>query len=136
MNIQDALKETGKALLVLSDDEEIGVAQWRNESIWWCDAITGKWRKEVGHVDLLEGDWQPYYEEKEIRPESPGELWKKRYSVDFTSYFHTEYDSSLLLTGSRPPLLLVSGTNAAVTEEAVHGKNGWTRLYPPVQDEE
>ena len=77
MNILDALKPTTKATLKLDDGEEVNYAQWRNESIWWIDEKTGKWDREVGHLDMLQGNWQPYHEAEEIVPENAFELWKR-----------------------------------------------------------
>ena len=73
---------------------------------------------------ILQTDWQPYREEKEIRPENAGELWEKR-----DCFYHTsgsQYAGGLTLHGDVGTVDIAS---------AIHGKNGWTRLFPHVEED-
>lgn len=125
MNILDALKPTTKATLKLDDGEEVNYAQWRNESIWWIDEKTGKWDREVGHLDMLQGNWQPYHEAEEIVPENAFELWKRGAYKYFT----------IRISGTSLQFVNDSGQSVVGIERAIHNKNGWTREYPKVEDE-
>jgi hypothetical protein len=75
----------------------------------------------------------------EIRPENDGELWE--HEDDSMGMIVRCFQSSPLeivfSNGCRKHLSetsLASGNNRTYGEDLIHGKNGWTRLYPPVED--
>lgn len=134
MKIQDALKETGKAIR----------EEWREypeETYLTLEPLTSSEEKQFfqydinengckhgqryGHVNLLDNNWQPYHDKPVIRPEKPGELWRHN---ETEGYFHTDYstqDASLVLIGYK---------GVSSNAEIVHGTH-WTREFPPVEDE-
>lgn len=124
MNIQDALKETGKAR------KEDNFAQYafleqseedpRHELFW---SIDGKKDGHVQYEDIFADNWQPYHEEKEIRPEKEGELWVNK----FQELAHTAYRGD--------KLIFVCMNESIPVDDVLIGMNGWTRRYPPVEDE-
>lgn len=127
MNIINALTVNGKATLVLDSKEEVKYAMWRGEdNIWWVDEETGKWNREVGHSDLLEGVWEPYDSIPEIKPKTGGELWShKEYGI----YFSTRSERTIIafFDGMGYPL------KDRKVDGVIHGKNGWERIYPTVE---
>jgi hypothetical protein len=125
MNLQDALKENRKVTLPIYDDNYYVSEAGPNLRLWNSTEKTTV--RELYVSELLSNDWLPYPEEKEIRPEKAGELWRHDATTD---YFHTDnaYDGggSLALVG----YMGVRSVDASI----VHGKH-WTRLCPPVEDE-
>lgn len=133
MNIQDALKETGKAtreggtdsyaalkMFSLSSPKTLG-----GERLYWYTIETGEENSPVQLDAILEDDWQPYHDKKEIRPEKAGELWRHN---ETEGYFHTDHstqDASLILIGYK---------GVSRNAEIVHGTH-WNRLFPPVEDD-
>ena len=118
MDIVPALKETGKAVNERGNEvnyakaRDCGVLSWysKERDIFLCD---------VPYEMIIDGNWQPYREVKEIRPEKAGELWQYHVSGLF---FHTDLGpcNSLQIKG--------------MVDIAIHGKNA-TRLYPPVEED-
>lgn len=128
MNIQEALKETGKATY----DGASAHLQWRNCDLWWVDNDTGKWLEKASHKDLFEFWFIPYHDKKEIRPEKAGELWEHH---KFGIACILLKNSKLIGTwvhehGNTNPVSCIS-----TSSDIIHNQNGWTRLYPPVEDE-
>ena len=95
----------------------------------WYNAKTDHFAREVTGQEVLRTDWLPFPEEKEIRPKKAGELWK----LD-EEYYHTEDHTS-----SGCGLCLVGYGSKGFKEvdngKTAHNKNGWTRLFPSVEDE-
>lgn len=77
---------------------------------------------------------------KEIRPENAGELW--RHEDGSIGIIIKQSESSPLGiafdNGTQKHLSdtnLASGKNKPYREYLIHNKNGWERLYPPVEDD-
>ena len=132
MNIQDALKETGAAIIEGLE----GWIHWNSlDSCFYMNFNHGDIRKySLSKADIEEDNWLPYHEEKEIRPEKAGELWRYNSGVN-TLHYHT--DSSVVKGESRFKIILYgfSGEVSNDPDHIIHHKNGWTRLFPPVEDE-
>ena len=131
MNIQDDLKETGKIEgndgtgIVYAERDNAGVLMFYFKS-------TGKVFRPVSLNEITGIIWISYHEVKEIRPEYTQELWKIKNSVWVT--FRREGSPCLkfmhTVTGGEVVL-----NDWYLKDEIIHNKNGWTRLYPPVEDE-
>lgn len=126
MNIQDALKETGKAI---NKAEFGGFYAMPNEVGILC-LYNRKTNIIDGGVSLrstLLTDWQPYHEKPEIRPKEAGELWKHEPGG---LHLHTD-------DGPAQQLCMVgwNGPERHAIDTAIHGQNGWTRICPSVPDE-
>lgn len=70
-------------------------------------------------------------ESKEIRPEKAGELWQQgdgEGGEDYHYYFTFEKSGMLKFRSERVHEI-------SDWPGMIHGKNGWTRLYPPVEDD-
>ena len=78
---------------------------------------------------IIEDDWQPYHEIKEIRPENAGELWDK----DGCKYITFGTDNNDLRIFNQ-----VGGEyelSEFIPDGPIHDKYGWTRLYPKIEDD-
>ena len=114
MKIEDALKENGKATYPMWDKDAF-VHIVHSEFIdhdgnpYYCS-------------HLLDNNWEPYH--PEIRPKEAGELWRHGTFLYFVAR----------ISGSS--LEFISGGGQSVTGifEAVHGKDGLTRIFPPVEE--
>ncbi|MCK5609774.1 hypothetical protein KAR91_48330 [Candidatus Pacearchaeota archaeon] len=131
MNIQDALKETGKARkksnlaeYAFLDKSEDSV---RHEIFWFVD---GEKESHVQFEDLFNDDWQPYHEEKEIRPDSAGELWRHEQGGTFYTHAKSYNTNSEVATTNH-----FGAIEDLPRDDKIHNKNGWTRLYPPVEED-
>jgi hypothetical protein len=126
VNIQEALKETGKARLEIQAEHFLYafIAELNNSYVWLNKDGQHEY---LYYDDGLREDWQPYHDKKVIRPEEAGELW----ACDGLGMCFVYYDKSLDLH-----LKWRDGAEqrVAVTNIA-HNQNGWTRLYPPVEDD-
>ena len=118
MKTREALNENGKICISNNSpdyafENSDGVLVWNNNG-----------ENEPVRLCLINDvDWQPYPEVKEIRPEHSGELWEKR-----ECFYHT---SGSQRSGG---LTLHSDVGTVDMRNVIHGKNGWTRLHPPVED--
>lgn len=123
MNIQDALKETGKAHRGSGDKvyvyEDRGILK-HNET-----------KEPVVLNFIICDDWLPYHEEKQIRPENEGELWRHHVSGLYCCTENGDgiHKNQLIIVGYSGPKPISQGY-----ENMIHGQC-WTRLYPPVEDE-
>ena len=123
MNIQNALKETGKArkedneakYATLIQDEDAG----SRENLVW----EGEKDELVHYTDIMEDNWQPYHEEKEIRPETSTELWRNK----FNELAHTTYRGN--------ELMFVCMNESIPVDDVLIEINGWTRLYSPGEED-
>jgi hypothetical protein len=130
MNIQDALKETGKAhqknrcfdSYVKTDPT--GLLNWYFKENDEQRSITLLW-------DITDAAWQPYHEVKEIRPEKAGELWTDDGGLGNNNYLTFIEDNKLQLITAYGSC----NARAAIGKDIAHNKKGWKRLYPPVESE-
>lgn len=129
MNIQDALKETGKAEKGYSD--AIYVKESEEGVLYWFGKKSGAEMNGVSFRNIMADDWQPYHPKEEIRPSEAGELWQyngveyvtmtESVSISDKLFMKSKYDHYCKIEGSI---------------EIIHNQNGWKRLHPPVNDEE
>lgn len=129
MNIQDALKETGRAQC---EQYTRYYAQWDGSCLQFYSKDRSVYQGLLAHDRILKDDWQPYPIKKEIRPENAGELWRNAMGVKFFSFFDNDKEVCLCMidqSGDR----FISGLGEL--EHFTHNQNGWARLYPPVEDE-
>ena len=128
MDILKALEPTGKATIKgchaneYAYTDEDGILRW----------MMGE---DVCSLSLLLSNlWQPYHEKPEIRPETAGELWKCRDGR--MAFIHGTISSST-------DLRITAGNGVSKPygsmewhQELLHkGLHGWTRIEPPVPDE-
>ncbi|MCK5615176.1 hypothetical protein KAR91_75635, partial [Candidatus Pacearchaeota archaeon] len=134
MNIQNALKETGKAIYPDQTDvyAEIRFYNGANYLVWIntedneiSGRVTGEEGGRVAYEMHFKDDWQPYFEVKEIRPEKAGELWE--YNAKCLKIFIL-YGDNLSLVG-----IDETGQKSTISPFMIHGKNGFTRIEPPVE---
>ena len=120
MNIQDALKETGVAT--------VGnwIINWNSLDGYFQNTHPdGKIEKfTFGKHDIQRDDWLPYREENEIRPEKAGELWVHDRGGSFYTY-----------EGNYGNINTIHISGCAMPKDFIHGKNGWKRVFPSVEDE-
>ena len=130
MNIQDALKENRKVTLPIYDDNYYVSEAGANLRLWNSkEKIT---IRELYISELLSSDWLPYHEEKEIRPEKPGELWG-RHKEHYLVFFDNDKHVCLCIVDEAGDKFTVSEMDN--TCEIIHNKNGWKRVFPSVEDE-
>lgn len=125
MNIQDALKETGKAC---NKDKSayVGVRFDHGANyLSWYNSHNDEYISNVSYEAHFKDDWQPYHPIKEIRPENAGELW--RCTLNNVCYLYEPHDN--ILTTARGNTIKVNKCDPPV----VHGEH-WKRLYPEVKE--
>lgn len=127
MNIQKALEETGKAI---QPDIPKGLYYSLNESgVLWLYSKIGRPIEIVKFGDIFTYNYTPYYEVKEIRPEKAGELWERDGEFNHRcTTFETDVGLNVIWWDGDTP-----NTNR-IGKDMIHNKNGWTRLYPPVEE--
>jgi hypothetical protein len=132
MLIQEALKETG--LATVGGAENSWHIHWNSlDSCFYRTYENGKIeRYKVGMKALGRDDWQPYHEAKEIRPEKAGELWERKgihYAIGYLKcrdgIYQTQYGLHRFDCNDYKP----------VDNNMIHGKNGWTRLFPKPEND-
>lgn len=126
MKIQNAMKETGKAVHRDSEDcyiqlDNDGRPEWVHSESCEDDLVTVP---QLSHI--LDSNWQPYLPKEEIRPKEAGELWEWEDRLVFIC--ETRSDKRLEIKWFH------GGTNAMV-DTMIHNQNGWKRLHPPVPEE-
>ena len=139
MKIEEALKETGKAIYPDQTDVYVEVRfdnganylVWVNTEDNEIDGrVAGEEGGKVAYEMHFKDNWQPYHEVKEIRPENAGELWCFESGDGTESYHHTQgsqFREGLELIGYAGPIDM---------KQVIHNhKNGWTREFPKVEDE-
>lgn len=135
MNIQDALKETGKA-----EDEnnpcngKTGYVGWFEGQLYWFDKVTHTRRHTLSHEEIAKGIYEPYHDKKEIRPEKAGELWIFVDEGGEVPFFTTEAGPAFPVNNH---LVIRNRSGLSIEIEAmslgkiIHNQNGWTLLYSP-----
>lgn len=129
MKVTKALELTGKAyredngadyvMLVNNTEGSGSLLHWFND---------GEDIGEVVFEEQIDDIWQPYPEVKEIRPKSSEEVWVGSHGRH-------------MVTGWREGELwgyFNDGSKCTVLDKGslvIHGKNGWDRLIPSVEDE-
>jgi hypothetical protein len=126
MLIQEALKENGKAWFKEGRDL---YARKDGSYVHWYDSLNDNCLGEITLDNLTSDQWQPYHEVKEIRPEKAGELWGFENEMTSDNYI------TVWVKGGGEIRLIRDTFTHIVPEKVIHNKNGWTRLYPPVEDD-
>ena len=123
MNIQDALKDTGKA--ILPEHNNNYVQEEGNGNLHYVGIRTGFKGCRLSWGVIVRDDWQPYHEIKEIRPEK-GQTWGAPLG-----------SKCFIFEGSDNELWYIfeDGSRALICENMIHNKHGWTRLDPIVENE-
>ena len=89
MNIQDALKNTGKAKRPLSNDYYAAIDE-EDVLRWYGQDVHNK-ANEVQLSGVLADDWQPYHPKEEIMPSEAGELWGNEELYLYTEDYQKSY---------------------------------------------
>lgn len=128
LRIDEALKETGMAEDIIDPLAYSFVKTDDNRCLYWYDKKSGDELEAVALNAVIGKIWIPYYVEQGIRPEKAGELWVKDLPLELYHY-HTKIDrdDALVVVGD-------SGICGSI-EGMVHGRNGWTRLFPTVEED-
>lgn len=124
MKILKALESAGKArreyspqgyFVYLDDDNEFHENRGDNQGGFvYCN------------IDLLDDNWIPCPEEKEIRPKNSGETWEYLPKAEKMFTFTT--------SGLGLSVINEQGRTGS-PKEIVHGKSGWIRVDPPVKSD-
>jgi hypothetical protein len=123
MYIQEALKETGKAIL---KDYSGWYCVIKEGNPRWNDVSEDRLIRVVMGKEVIRDDWQPYHEAKEIRPLNPGEFWEAPSGAKFLTYKE----------GHKLYFATKDTTHKCFNNEEKLGCfSEWTRLYPPVEDD-
>ena len=123
MDIKSALEPTGKAkkeywgATYAARDEKGIIRQY-------CDGMV---LGGISSDELNEEYWQPCHEKPEIRPENQDEMWRNSH-VD-VCYLYDAVNNKLMTARG------ISLDNQILENKVIHGQNSWTRIYPPVPDE-
>ena len=126
MRIDEALQKTGKADATVLNSYYVKVSDAGN-LVWYCKK-TNEAYNLVRFEVMIELNWQPYYSESQIRPEKAGELWRYEESGEMVFTFLNLPTSSLLLQWEDGDIEDVE------QRDVIHNQNGWTRLYPAVDE--
>ena len=125
MNIQEALKPTGK-VYVLGGTNYAEVNN-SNELVWYSMG-TKERECTVSFYCIIGSVWLPYHEIKEIRPEKEEETWLDENTGLCYLTFYNGTNEIGLRRG-------MDGSTDVSNEFVIHNRNGWTRLYPKVEDD-
>ncbi|MCK5601323.1 hypothetical protein KAR91_05635 [Candidatus Pacearchaeota archaeon] len=115
MKLLDAFRESGKVWRGMGDFAEVdlkGVLRWSKSG------------EPVATIIIITDEWEAYPGVKEIKPENPGETWE--YDAKALKIF-TLYGDNLSLIG-----IDETGQKSLIPKNMIHGKNGFTRIEPPV----
>ena len=121
MKLQDALKPTGKARLSTWHDE--AYVYLKNNKIYLKG--TAGYDKPYSSEVIIWDDWEPCHEVKEIKPEEPGETWYFK-AKDLKIFTFSNYALGLSTIDQTGAIMDIKGM--------IHGKNGFTRIEPPVEE--
>ena len=133
MLIQEALKQAGesegKILNVqmnrVAQPDQFGILRWLDEGTL------------VMVIDITEGEWQPYHEVKEIRPEKAGELWEHKDGI-FAIAMGRDGRLGRVWVNQKPSFANPDNMLSVYTQpmkEVIHGKDSYKRLFPPIEDD-
>jgi hypothetical protein len=123
MDIIEALKETGMVSILAGCEDyafinEDGVLCWDN-----------KGSPEPVPLDLIPLKWRPYRKEPQIVPKEAGEVWVNDIGIKwFICFACSDQSKGLVALSEQQVFWNIDQLNM------VHGKNGWTRLFPKVED--
>jgi hypothetical protein len=124
MDIINALKETGKARW----HRWIGTEYVFKKGVLFF-YTDGKSEEEPYNFDsLLDNNWQPYPDKKEIRPEKAGELWERNGEQWATVRDTRTSVPQLLMCNCIKDYKDIEESN---TWKIIHNQNGWKLLYSP-----
>ena len=125
MNIQDALKETGKAE---DDTLELFYIAWRHDTtpseLWYFRKSDNSPYDELSHEAIFKEYYQSYYEVKEIRPEKAGELWQ----------YNNLFEWCTVRKNGVIEMICAQGKDIETIDKmnlTIHNKNGWKLIYSP-----
>lgn len=134
MNIQEALKPTGKAVYPDQTDVyvEVRFNNGANYLVWvntedneLDGRVAGEEGGKVAYEMHFKDNWQPYHEVKEIIPEEPGETW----------YHEARALKMFTFSNAILGISIMDQTGALMgIDGLIHGKNGFTRIEPPVKE--
>jgi hypothetical protein len=122
MNIQDALKETGRSYDSANKDSYY-VEEGKDGILYWY-TLNGTKERAVSLDHIHASWWQPYRPIEEIRPSESGELW----SHPNGNYFMTYHAGDELYCRNK------HGIESLIADCLNLDK--WKRLCPPVNDGE
>ncbi len=96
----------------------------------WYDAKTDHFLRHVSGEEAIRTDWQVFTRVKEIRPENAGEFWRHENGGTFYTHAKSYNVDSEIATTNR-----FGAIEDLPRDDKTHNKGGWTRLYPPVEDD-
>lgn len=125
MDIQEALKETEQT--ETKAQRSWYVKKNEEDQYFWYIKDTDEVVRELRVSEALGYIWQPYHDKKEIRPEKVGEHWANEHGKHLFAYkmkYHVHWidESGEVI-------------DIKLHKDIIHCQNGWTRIYPPVEDE-
>ena len=133
MKASEALKKADKIIPTHREEGKfsgicarIGV----NGVLVWCGIESGNYIKVVSLEDIEKHNWQPCYEEKEIRPEKAEELWKSPHG---TLLLTSKFNNELYVTINRGPVYALENYQDSQGKDyLISNRNGWERIFPLV----
>lgn len=135
MNIKKALEETGMARLPGSHGYKTYAQEGGGDQLrWWCDEGVGAGCHDVvSYKEIIREDWEPYIVVKEIVPEKAGELWEDNNGELYFIVREHSLNYFQTIDGLQRYTLNTDGTWDRF-KNIVHNKDGWTRVYPPAEE--
>ena len=127
MNIQDALKETGKARKIVDTDNYAKLDT--TDRLYWHGIDDDCKNSPVQMVSILADNWQPYHPVEQIVPREAGELWESDAGL---LCFIVENGGGLKARSQSDTLWEKEG---GTFSRLIHNQNGWTRIHPPVKED-
>ena len=132
MKIQDALEENGKAKRKSNPNNYVEIDDYA--ALVWVGIKSKEIKGSVSLESILKDNWQPYREAKEIRPEKAGELWKNPQGKLLIT-LDSDHTEDLCFTYVEDAYTPAPLNDMMWGKNVIHNKNGWTRVEPPVEDE-
>ena len=123
MNIQEALKETGKTQ---RETDINSYAKLDSGILYFYNSETNEQGSPASLWGIQQNNWQPYHLQKEIVPTEAGELWENKSG----NYGHTFKHPSgkIYFTDNKDTIY------AKELIHVIHNQNDWTRIHPPVEE--
>ena len=131
MNIKKALIPTGKAIPV--GDDCGGYVTVFGEDLYWFDKRNNGKTFRVSIQAILNTPWLPYFEDDDIVPENVGELWKHENGLQFATVRNTDNNGRILFRCCEDDYIW-NIDNSNLDQPVAHGKSGWTRAFPQVEE--